>query len=201
MKNEKKGSRGYGIILNALQDPASLPCRRKWEEDVGPLDGETWSLCLVSAPVVSVSASQKLSHLYLLHRAYRTPVKLHSWGLRDIPLCPKCMRDHGDLMHMFLKCPKLFRYWTEILEVISQVFTFVIPRTPTVCLLGALDEETLTPSTHTAIIRLLYVVQKLIAQFWIIPRVPTRQQWIDRVNKMLIREKLTYQHRNAPRKF
>lgn len=111
MENEKKGMipRGYNIILNALQDPASLPCRRKWVEDVGPLDGEMWSLCLASAPVVSVSASQKLSQRYLLHRAYRMPARLHRWGLRDTPLCPKCKRDHGDLLHMFWKCPKLFR--------------------------------------------------------------------------------------------
>lgn len=159
MEKETKGmiSRGYSIILNVLRDPAGLPCKHKWEEDVGPLDGETWSLCLASAPAMSVSASQKLSHLYQLHRAYRTPVKLHKWGICDTPLCPECMRDHGDLMHMFWKCPKLFWYWSEILEIISQVFTFTIPKSPIVCLSGALDEESLTPSTHTAIIQLLYV--------------------------------------------
>lgn len=102
---------------------------------------------------------------------------------------------------MFWRCPKLFRYWSEILGLISQVFNFTIPKDLTVCLLGALDEETLTPSAHTAIIRLLYVARKLIARYWITSRVPTRQQWIDQVNKMLIREKLTYQHRKVPRKF
>lgn len=69
-------------------------------------------------------------------------------------------------MPMFWKCPKLFWFWTEILEIISQVFTFIVPKTPTVFLLGAPDEETLTPSTQMAIIRLLYVGRKLIAQLW-----------------------------------
>lgn len=123
------------------------------------------------------------------------------WGVRDTPFCPKCVGDIGDLMHMLWKCPKLFRYWKEVLDVISQVYTITVPRNPVVSLLSALDEETLTPSTHMAILRLLYVVRKLIEQFWIIPRVPTRRQWVERVNRLLIREKLTYQHRNAPLKF
>lgn len=111
------------------------------------------------------------------------------------------MKDHGDLMHMFWKCPKLFRYWKESLDVISQVFVTVIPRSPMMCLLGPLDVETLTPSNHTAILCLLYVARKLIAQLWFTPSASSRQQWIEKVNKLLIREKLTYQHRNAPREF
>lgn len=203
MEDDKKGmiSRAYNILLNAMQDPSGLPCRRGWEEDIGNIDGETWNLCLSSAPLVSVSASQKLSHLYLLHRVYRTPARLHKWGIRETPLCPKCEGAHGDLLHMIWRCPKLFRYWKEVLDMISQVYMFNIPREPVVCLLGALDEEALTPSAHTAVLRLLYIARKLIAQLWITPRVPTGKQWVEQVNKLLIREKLTYQHRKAPRKF
>lgn len=112
MDEDKKGmiSRGYKILLSALQDPSRLPCRQGWEGDIGAIDGEKWDLCLSSAPLVSVSASQKLLHLYMLHRAYRTPVRLHKWGFRDTPLCPKCEGDHSYLIHMLWKCPKLFRY-------------------------------------------------------------------------------------------
>lgn len=195
-------SRCYNFILNAIQDPSGLPCRRKLEGDLGAINGETGNLCLASASLVSVSASQKLSHLYPLHQAYRTPVQLYKWGgARNTPLCSKCVRDHGDLIHMLWKCPKLFCHWKEVLDVISQVYMITIPQNPVVCLLVAPDEETLTPSAHTAVLYLLYVARKLIAQFWIVPRVPTRRQWVEQVNKLLIREKLTYQHRNAPRKF
>lgn len=187
-------SRGYSILLNALQNPAKLPCRKGWEKDIGAIDGETWELFLSSAPMVSVSTSQKLSPIYLLHRFYRTPVQLHRWGELRIPLCPKCEHDHGDLIHMIWRCPKLVSYWTEVLDTISQVYMFRIPRTPLVCLLGALGKESLTPQAHTAILRLLYTARKLIAQYWIVSRVPTRRQWVERVNDMVIHEKLTCQH-------
>lgn len=64
-----------------------------------------------------------------------------------------------------------------------------------------MNEETLDPSAYTAILRLLYVARKLMAQLWIMSRVPTRVQRVEGVNKLLIREKLTYQHRNVPHKF
>lgn len=88
MEKDKKGMifRCYNILLNQLQDSSRLPCRNGWENDVGAIDGESWDLCLSAAPLVSVSASQRLSHLYLLHRAYRTPLQLYKRGLRDSPL-------------------------------------------------------------------------------------------------------------------
>lgn len=132
MEGDKKGmiSRSYNILLNAIQDSSKLPCRHGWEKDIGAIDGETWDLCLTSAHLVFVSASQKLSHLYLLHRVYRTPVQLHRWGNRNTPLCPECERAHGDLIHMLWKCPKLFCYKKEVLNVI---FMFIIPWNPAVC--------------------------------------------------------------------
>lgn len=65
MEGDKKDmiSRCYNIINNAIQDPAGLPCRCKWKEDVGTIDEETWNLYLASAPLVSISASQKRSPL------------------------------------------------------------------------------------------------------------------------------------------
>lgn len=76
-----------------------------------------------------------------------------------------------------------------------------ISRDPMVCLLGGIDDEMLPMPAHTAVLRLLYMARKLIALWWITPRVPTRGKWVDSVNKLLIREKLAYQHRKVPQKF
>ena len=156
---------------------------------MGSIDGDTWEICLTSAPLVSVSAQHRLSHLFLLHRVYRTPTRLFKWGLRDSPLCPKCKAQEGDLLHMMWKCPKLFRYWQYITNTISQAYGFPAPHDPVVCLLGALEVPSLSPHGHTAVLRLLYVVRKAIARFWITSRVPTEGLWVKMVNNMLIREK------------
>lgn len=47
------------------------------------------------------------------------------------------------------------------------------------------SRRNLTPHAHIAIICLLYIACKLIARYWIAPRVPTRGQWLEQVNNML----------------
>lgn len=102
LTDERRGiiSRVYTRLINLTHYASTLPCRRGWEKDLGSIDGELWDLCMASAPLVSVSASQRLSHLDLLHRVYRTPTRLHKWGLRETPLCQKRCGQHGDLLHM-----------------------------------------------------------------------------------------------------
>ena len=101
---------------------------------------------------------------------------------------------------MMWKCHKLFRYWKFVINTISQAYGFPVPHDPVVCLLGALEVPSLYPNGHTAVIRLLYVARKAIARYWITSRVPTEGQWVEMVNSLLIREKITYQHRNALKK-
>lgn len=79
-------SKIYRELLSSVQDHASLKCRNKWVEDIGGIDENQWEMALESIPAVSVSASHRLSQLFILHRAYRTPEQLYKWGGRDSPL-------------------------------------------------------------------------------------------------------------------
>lgn len=200
---EKKGliSHIYSHLLSAIQDTANLPCRRRWIEDLGEVSEDIWDTCLQTGPLTSVSQTHRLSHLFLIHRAYRTPIQLHRWGRRDSPLCPKRCGEEGSLIHLMWRCPKLHCYWGDVTDTISSVFQIRVPLDPLICILGAIDEEIYPPPNNIAIIRLLYLARKLVARFWLSVNVPTKKQWIEQVNYILIREHLTYQHRNASRKF
>lgn len=83
--SDEKGiiSRIYACLLSHIQAPDLIPCREKWESDIGPIDGDSWIQILAAGPLVSVSAAQKLSHLFNLHCVYRTPIQLHEWGRGD----------------------------------------------------------------------------------------------------------------------
>lgn len=102
---------------------------------------------------------------------------------------------------MLWKCPKLFRYWQYVLTIIARVYQFPLPQDPVVCLLGALENPSLSPGSHIAVLRLLFIARKAIVRLWITPRVPTGRQWVVQVNRLLMCEKLTYQHRNVLKKF
>lgn len=56
-------------------------------------------------------------------RAYRTSSQVYRWGRRDSPICPKCCGEEGTLIHLMWRCPKLFRYWREVTDTISRVYS------------------------------------------------------------------------------
>lgn len=199
----KKGmiSQIYITLLSRTQDAAKLPCRHRWEQDLGEIEGEDWELCLQSLPTVSVSPLYRLYQLFILHRTHCTSVLLHRWGRRKSPLCPRCGGGDGDLKHLLWRCPKLFRYWRSVTNTISSVYQATVSLYPVTCLLGAVDEEFFTPPTNMAVLRLLYIARKQIAHLWLSPHIPTTKQWIEQVNNALIKEKLTYQHRNLVNQF
>lgn len=170
-------------------------------EDIGDIDGHQWDMALESIPATSVSASHKLSQLFILHRAYRTPIQLHGWGRRDSPLCPKCKVHQGDFIHLLWRCPKLHWYWAEVSQCISRLAQVTVPLNPLAYLLGAIDEEMYLRGMYYMITRLLYLARKFIARYWMASTVLTRKQWITYVNSFLLREWLAYSCRKAARKF
>lgn len=102
------------ICRGSIEGPERLRSRSKWEEDLGTVSDEQWKKLLERGHLVSVSPAHKVSYLMLLHRTYYTPKRLFEFGWRVDARCPRC-QDTGDLIHMIWKCPKLFRYWSEIL--------------------------------------------------------------------------------------
>lgn len=174
---DKKGmiSNIYSTLISAVQESPSLPCRCGWEEDLGDISGEKREVCLQSIPVISVSPSDKLSHLFLLHTAYHTTIQLHHWGRRDSPICPKCCREEGSLIHLMWHYPKLFRYWNYVTEAIATVYKVKVPLDPIICLLGAVDEEIYIPPVNIAVLRLLYIARKQVARFWLSLHTPHKK--------------------------
>lgn len=159
-----------------------------------------WKRILKFGPLVPVSPSQKVSHLVLLHRAYYTPKKLYMFGRRPDDRCPRC-RETGDLIHMVWRCPKLFRYWTEILKIINATFRVTLELEPRVCVLGHIEEEIGTIGTIPVIARCLYQARKSIAQSWQSMKPPTPEEWVMTINMLVWKEKVTFTRRGNYSKF
>lgn len=191
----------YESLIMQISKTMSLKCRTSWGEDIGHITDEEWSAIMETVPKVSLSSSQKLTQLFIIHRTYRTPYKLYKWNRRDEPFCPRCKIDNGTLIHMLWKCPKLQRYWSEIISSINKIWNLTFVVDPKLCLLGWLDEELYTPHTYRAITRMLFIARKLIAKKWLSVTPPTHAEWVNTINETLLREKLTYQQRGSPAKF
>lgn len=123
------------------QDILDSPGRKGWEMDLGVILDEEWQNILKRAPMVSLSSTQCLSQLFIIYRTYRTPVKLYKWRRRETSDCPRCKQPQTDLLHMLWKCPKLVRYWREVVSTINGAYNSQIELDPKICLLGYLNEE------------------------------------------------------------
>lgn len=152
------------ICKSIIETPGKLKCRSKWEEDLGVISDEQWKEILAGGHQVSVSPAQKVSQLMLLHRTYYTPKRLFRFGGRKDDKCPRC-QESGDLMHMIWKCPKLFRYWNEVVETLNKILALELKIEPKLCILGV--EGNIRRNFKIKIVRrCLFQARKLIALRW-----------------------------------
>lgn len=154
-----------------------LKCREKWEEDIGEITGAQWKKILELGHAVSVSPSQKISHLMLIHRAYYTPKKLYRFGLKSDAKCPRC-HEVGYLIHMVWRCPKLFRYWMGVIDVINRTFGTTLETDARLCVLGYREWKGEGTSLITVVTRCLFQAQKMIAQRWQSVKPSTVVEWL-----------------------
>lgn len=131
-----------------------------WDKDVGPLTGDQWEEILQSINICSLNVAQKILQLYIVLRVHYTPLKLYKMGKRPDSLCSRCGRNQGNLIHLLWRCPKLHRYWSEVLGTLNQVFRTTVPLDPIHCILGVLEEDAPEEVTRIALSRALFQARK-----------------------------------------
>ena len=132
-------SYSYTMLLNLFHRDFPLKVVERWERDVGAFEEEQWEEALQAVPLCSLNVAQRVSQLYILLRVHYTPARLARMGVRADADCTRCSRDHGDLIHLLWRCPKLHLYWSQVLDTLTRVFQTTIPADPKHCLLGILD--------------------------------------------------------------
>lgn len=136
-----------------------------------------------------------------MFRVHFTPARLHRMGLRENPDCTRCSRDHGDLIHLLCRCPKLHLYWAGVVATINKAFQVAVPMDSKPCILGILDDLSIEHIPKQAISRALFQARKLILRHWRGTEPPTLQEWITQMGDTLMLEKYIFQHRGRPEKF
>lgn len=107
----------YSMLLNKFLPNGTGGVISKWERDVGIFEENQWEEAAV--PQCFLNVAQWLSQLYLLLRVHYTPARLVRMGVRDDPSYTRCIRDHGDLIHLLWRCPKLHIYWKQVMGIIN----------------------------------------------------------------------------------
>ena len=194
-------SQCYNMLLSSWLEGHPMKVAEQWETDLGPIEGEVWEEALLAVNACSLNVSQRVSQLYILLRVHYTPVKLFRMGRAPDPLCGRCRAAQGDLVHLLWRCPKLHRYWSEVLATLNSVFQTSVPLDPLCCLLGVLEGSIAEETTRVAFARALFQARKLILIHWKSREPPSVKVWVQHVGKTLLMEKYIYQHRGNAGKF
>lgn len=96
----------YYRLLTAL-DPTIMSLKRAWEKDLNlSLTEEEWYSILRNGKKMSRELKTRLVQFKILHSLYWTSCRLYRVGLLETPVCWKCQKDNGTLVHMLWDSPK-----------------------------------------------------------------------------------------------
>lgn len=62
---------------------------------------------------------------------------LFRMGVRPDSNCPRCARDHGDLIYLLWRCPKLYLFWTGVWPPSTECIRLPYPLTQNCAYLGS----------------------------------------------------------------
>lgn len=122
-------------------------------------------------------------------------------GLRENSEYTRCSRDHGELIYLLWRCPKLHLYWSGVVTTINKAFQVTVPMDPKPCVLGILDDLQIEDNSEKAIARALFQARQLILRHWKGSDTPTLQEWTTQMADTLPLEKYIFQHQGRPGKF
>lgn len=197
---EKPTSQLYEHLVYVSLPPLDRLWSR-WQLDIPSLDNDDWD-DVWDFPFRSlVSMRDRLIQFKIVHRAYFTPHRLHQMN----PTCPsecwRCGISPGDFSHIFWHCPKIQRYWSEVLDTVNRVASTTLPHAMEVCLLGLIETLVPTMAKRTLVGLLLFYARKNIAIWWKKPAPPSLTQWKSLVNNNLPLYRDTYFNRGCPMKY
>lgn len=142
-----------------------------------------------------------MTQLFILYRAYHALELLHRVGGRENTECARCAQSPGSFFHLFWRCPKLFQYWKEVLDLLNSVYDTTLIPDPNLCLLGFINFNGLDGDQTVVIMRSLFIAPKLIASCWVSPNPSTFGHCICEMDKYVIFKKHTYAQRNTSQRF
>lgn len=171
---------------------------QKWLGDVPGLDDDDW-MEIWDFPFSSLaSARDKMVQYKILHRAYYTPHRLHRMSAAHSTSCWLCTHQPAEFFHIFWSCPIIQQYWQKVLTVMKSVTQ--IPCDPRYCLLGLVEQLSVTVARRILINLLLFYARKVITMNWKKSSPHSIQCWRGLINASLPLYKATYANRGCPNK-
>lgn len=153
--------------LSNIDESISLPFT-KWEVDLSVnFDQTFWSqICSRTFKMIS-NPSLQLIQYKILHRVYYTGQRMFRMGLASSNTCLHCTSNIPDnYIHALWLCTPVQRFWRLICEDLSKCLKCNISPSPSVCLLGNLDDVTIETNSVHMVFTAFCIAKKTILMNW-----------------------------------
>lgn len=183
------------VDLFAAHDHVSTQyLKEAWEKDLGvTISDERWVNSLRVIHSCSINSRLQLIQFKVTHRLHYSCTKLHSFYPSVSPLCPKCKTSEGTLGHLFWACPKLYTFWSDIFNCLSEIHGYDIPPDPYTAILGgARYLPSLTLLQQRTVQFGMVIAKRNILVLWKSEDVPSFKTWLAEVTSLLHLERIRY---------
>ena len=123
-------------------------------------------------------------------RYFQTPLSISKYT-SDSSCWRECGEKEADHTHIFLTCPKIQSFWTQILKIIEQIFKRNVNLENYNILLGIRPRDMQSRDLY-----LLWILRitalKQITRCWKSSEQPRVDIWLEQIENMYLMEKLTY---------
>lgn len=162
----------YNMLLMPSESRSAYALKTRWEENTGAIDDEKWSEALDNCKLVSPKLSDRLTQIYIIHRAYLTPLRVSRYKHNQTDNCGMCNQAPGTFYHLLWDCPRVQGFWTQIVQFLHDTMGSPITLNPKPCLLGIYPEPDINIFTKIFLNETLFSARKTIARHWMRPTPP-----------------------------
>lgn len=156
----------YNILLTPSASRSAYTLKTRWEEDIGVVEDEEWGEDLDNYKLVSPKLSDCLTQMYIVHRAYLTPLRVSRFKQDQTANCGMCKQVTGTFYHLLWDCPRVQGFWTQIVQFLHDTMGSPITLNPKSCLLGIYPEPDINKFTKVFLNETSFSARKTIARHW-----------------------------------
>lgn len=194
-------SQFYSMLTLPQATSSAYALKTRWEGELGPLEDSEWSDALDTCKLVSPKLSDRLTQIFITHRAYLTPLRVSKYKSNQSTDCKMCSQAVGTYFHLLWQCPKIQAFWMQVVQFLHDKMGSPITLQPKPCLLGIFPDPDFDKFTKIFLHETLFSARKIIARSWMRPTPPEFVQWLIEINTVLPYKKLMYSNRGCPSKY
>lgn len=187
----------YTLLLDRVDTSTDL-IKQAWERELEiELTNDSWDDCLKSIHDCSINARHAVIQFKVLHRLHYSRAKLHKIFPNIPPTCVKCNTAEGTLAHTFWTCEKIWPFWKNIFDFLSEAYTNIIKPDPEIAIFGNMSGMA-NKYQSQAVSLCMILAKRAILQKWKKESGPTFETWIRELSNVLPLEELRYKLVNRP---